>query len=177
MKQVTQAQASKIDWAAARAWYMEDATRSYSMVAEKFGVAKQSVERHATEVGDDGLKTTWASRRRSMGEIANARHEEDLVARAAQRNEEHGNMWREVQEVAISQIRKYKNLGTVIPGDLDRTAKALKIGIDGERVTLSLPTNVNALTGKDGESLGTGWAELIVEAQNLLKNEDNTAAS
>jgi len=97
--------ATRIDWVAARNWYMEDARRSYADVAKQFGVAKRSVEFQAKQATDaDGNPTTWAILRRDVGDQALEQHEEKLAAEQSKRNDQHTYMYRRMQELTLKKI-------------------------------------------------------------------------
>jgi len=187
------AKATQIDWIEARKFYMEDATRSYQDVADKFGVTLRGVEFQAkTDKGPDGKPTTWAILRKFYGEQASQQHEQGLVAEKSTRGHLHGQYYRKMQDLVMQKIDA---LGKGVPllssrgkavlddngkpfmiladgFELEKTARALQISINGERVILGLPTTVAALTGKDGEELGKGWAGLLAQAAKVAANAD-----
>jgi hypothetical protein len=180
---------------------MEDATRSYQQVANKFGVTKRSVEQQAKQANDDkGNPTTWAALRQTLGAQANSQHEDQLVANKAQRDLDHTNMYKELQDLAMKKIRRMAEGEPVMVRDkqsgelvafkgqdgtpmlvypdgveIEKTAKALQIAINGERVILGLPTTVNALTGKNGEPLSNGWADMLAMAQKVAADAEADA--
>lgn len=158
--------ASKIDWIEARKYYLRDNTVSYRDVAEKFGVSKKAVETHASVDG-------WAFLRQSLGERSIQRVEAEIVDKNTEINEKHGRHYRNAQAlvsnlliVASNTLKKKieekgaDNLtiyeeGIITPARLKYLVESMKIAIDGERVTVGLPTSVERkeVTGKDGSDL------------------------
>jgi len=114
------------------------------------------------------------------------------VAEKSTRGHLHGQYYRKMQDLVMQKIDA---LGKGVPllssrgkavlddngkpimiladgFELEKTARALQISINGERVILGLPTTVAALTGKDGEELGKGWADLLAQAAKVAANAD-----
>ncbi len=125
-------------------------------------------------------------------EQASQQHEQGLVAEKSTRGHLHGQYYRKMQDLVMQKIDA---LGKGVPllssrgkavlddngkpimiladgFELEKTARALQISINGERVILGLPTTVAALTGKDGEELGKGWADLLAQAAKVAANAD-----
>jgi hypothetical protein len=191
--------ATKIDWVAARKWYLADARRSYSMVAKKFGVTKQAVEAQAKkEPARTGIPASWATVRRDLGEQANEQHDTKLAEDNSKRDEHHLGLIYELQDILASKIHKLSHGVTiqnkhgqtltypegheqagdpilVMPDSLElyRTAKALRTVIDGERVIRGRPTTIAAMTNKDGDDLNqVGWADMLLAAQEAMRASD-----
>lgn len=178
----------KIDWASAYRWYLEDATRTYSDVAKQFGVATRSVEVKAKITLKDGSWETWAERRLKLGDIARKKAEDDYKKTVPARNEEHLKQYRNLQIATSNKIAMLANQGEWVVNpktgkkfklqefdtrQLSDAAKALKIGIDGERVVMGQPTSVSTIKpGTDSET-GKGWGELLALAMARVAEDDN----
>lgn len=157
---------AKIDWIEAQIYYLADNTRSYKDVAQKFGVSSTAVEQRAA-------KEHWVELRNSLGEKTIQKVEAELVDRKAEINERHSRHYRNMQAMAGNLLlianntiqKKMAEKGTdnvtiyeeglISPSRVKFLYEALKIAIDGERVTVGLPTSVERreVTGKDGDDL------------------------
>lgn len=183
---------TKIDWVEARKFYMEDTTRSYQDVADKFGVAKKTVELRAkNEMTEKGSKTTWAIARQRLGEQATQAHEEELVDEKSKADDRHLLQYKNLQSLLNNKMVNIKDgvpyldrSGKVIlredgkplmkqveAQELHYIARALQTAINGERVILGLPTTVTSLVGKDGNEMNWGWADAVKEAAKLVNND------
>lgn len=184
--------ATKIDWAEARNWYMEDVTRSYQDVAEKFGVAKRTVEVNAkAEVDNKGNKTTWAIRRQEIGAQAVQSHEDKLLEEKSAINTRHSEQYLLAQQITMKKLKSLESGVQVVDrwgqakftdsGDpvmmypdaveFEKTLKALQIATNGERVANGLQTSVAQVQGPGGKDIGSGLADLLLEAQRVLADE------
>jgi hypothetical protein len=175
----------KVDWNKAYTWFIEDATRSYMDVAKKFNVTKRAVERQAAKVSPDGSKTTWAMRRRLLGEKADKKTEQDHKKSAVARNEQHLMQYRNLQIVISSLIAEIAQQGKVLidpttgerirvssvdASQLASLARALKTAIDGERVIMGLSTSVSAVKPESEDGFGKGWGDLLALAVDRTKD-------
>lgn len=178
----------KVNWNKAYAWFIEDATRSYSDVAKEFNVTKRAVERQASKVSPDGSKTTWAMRRRLLGEKAEKKTEQDYKKSAAARNEQHLLQYRNLQIVISSRVAEISKQGkelidpktgeririsSVDASELASLARGLKTAIDGERVALGLSTSVASTKPESEEGVGKGWGELLALATSRVKETED----
>ena len=178
--------ATKIDWSAAYAWYLEDVTRTYSDVAKQFGVSTTTVERQAKVDNDDGSWMTWAERRLELGEEAKKKAEDEYRKSVPARNEEHLKQYRNLQIATSNKIAMLANQGqwVVNPNtgkkfklqefdarQLADAAKALQVGINGERVVMGLPTSVSTIKPGTDSDTGKGWGDLLAMAMARVAEE------
>lgn len=184
-------QRTVIDWSEARAWFMEDVTRSYSDVARQFKVSKRTVEFHAKLDGEgNAAEKTWAVIRRELGAAATAKHEAGLIDDKAQRAEVHLGYFRELQDLGMTKARDMKQgvplldkfgqpvlhkdgspvivLASAV--EIQRITRAVQFAVNGERIIMGLPTSVAALTNKDGEDLEGGWAAMLAAAEQVTRD-------
>lgn len=156
----------KINWTLAKKDYLEDPTMSYRKLADKYGVAKKTVEQHATVEG-------WPGTRQRLANVTITNVETEIVDRNSQINEKHNKQYVDMQVLAINIVRManqtmnkaatakgIENLSIyekdfISPRGLKDLYESLKIAMDGERVTVGLPTSVERkeFTGKDGSDL------------------------
>jgi hypothetical protein len=174
---------TKVDWVQARKDYLADNTLSYADIAKKYDVSKHTVEVHAK-------RESWVATRQSIGEKSLVKLEGDLVNRNAEVNERHGVAFRNMQQlagikltIAFRQIEKIiadkglKNmtiydLKMISQQDIRNLIEAYSAAINGERVTLGLPTSVERkeVTGRDGKELfgDDNYSELVELLANTI---------
>lgn len=174
-----------IDWFEARKVYLSDNTQSYSTIAKKYGVTKKAVENIAGREG-------WATLRQDLGEKAFNDFTEKLLDQKSQANNRHLTHWQNLQALANRSIQEMAEhsyytdkAGKLIllddgsgnkrpvpkplnPFELEKLAKALKVAIDGERVVLGLPTSVSALTDPEGNSVWSGFSDMVKAAEKVI---------
>lgn len=181
---------AKIDWNQARKDYLSDARLSLQDIANKYGVSKKSVENKSSVEG-------WVALRQSLGEKALEDFQKKLIDEKSQAESRHLIQYRNLQAIinkslmAIDQgnfwTDKKGNLvldkaGKPIPvppdaRQLESLAKAAKISMDGERVALGLPTSVNGITGGNGESIWTGFSDMVKTAKKVIDESSKGTGS
>lgn len=183
--------ATKVDWLSIRKSYLSDSTISYSDLAKTYKVSKTAIERKAKA-------ESWVELRQELGEKAFNNFTEKLLDQKSSAQSRHLQHWQNLQAIANNSIihfaeRSYErdrrgNLIIIkdkdgnlnpIPRPVNTTelvnvAKAIKIAIDGERVTLGLPTGVSALSDPEGGSVWSGFAELMKAADEVLDEHGET---
>lgn len=160
----------KIDWVAARGDYIADPTLTYYDIAEKYNISVKAVK-------NNGAKDDWKSARQAVIVRANEKVTEIAATQLAEVNTRHTNTYKNMQALGLAQLnialrsiqraqREAEQTGTEVGIKDDRILgqqrlkflfDGLKIAMDGERITLGLPTTVsvskNELVAKDGEAL------------------------
>jgi hypothetical protein len=167
------AQKTKIDWNKAKVMYVSDSTVSYLAVSKAFGVSHKAVK-------ERGLKERWRDQRVMMSEKVTERLIDRTVDELAEVNERHTNIYKRMQALGLSELNiamneivrlqeqakvtgrplNLRKEGVIGQQSLKFLFDGLKIAMDGERITLGLPTAVsvskNEITGKDGNVLFEG---------------------
>lgn len=149
----------KIDWTAALQDYLTDGFMTYKDVAEKYKVSVTAVEKHASAAG-------WVDLRSRLGEQATNLIIKKLATKKAQANDRHLSNYTVLTQKVMLAIDKLSAESD--PGDIVSLSKALKVAQDGERVVLGLPTHVNAITGKDGDNVWSGFADMMKAAKEVV---------
>lgn len=156
----------KIDWIAALQDYLSDGFMTYKGIAEKYGVSETAVEKHASAAG-------WGELRNKLGEQATNLIIKRLASKKAQANDRHLSNYTTLTQKVMLAIDKLSDESD--PGDIVSLAKALKVAQDGERVVLGLPTHVNAITGKDGDNVWSGFADMIKAAKEVADGQGTSS--
>lgn len=152
--------ASKINWTKARKDYISDPTLSYMDIAKKYGVAKKTVEQHAT-------KGRWVATRQSLADKSSAIVEQKIVDDLSVINTRHTETYRNLQVLLLTNLniliddiknkQEFAKLNgsrltardTYSPTQLNFLGSALRSAIEGERIALGLPTtSVSRVEGK-----------------------------
>lgn len=156
----------KIDWVQAQKDYLDDPKLSLKDIAIKYGVAENTVQEHSS-------REKWVASREVTQQNTLIQAGEIIVSRNSQINEKHNKQYTDMQILAINMVRiasntiqrKAKEKGIenltvyekdmISPKALKDLYESLKIAMDGERVTVGLPTSVERkeFTGKDGNDL------------------------
>jgi hypothetical protein len=160
-------QPTKIDWAEAQKFYLMDATASYSDVAKEFGVSKNTVTKHANAMG-------WSDLRNKLTETSTNLMIKRLASKKTGANDRHYDQYKTLEAKVMAVINKLND--DADPGDLMALARALKVATDGERVVLGLPTNINAVTGKDGDNVWNGFTDMFTAAGKVLDGAQASGA-
>ena len=149
---------NSVDWFKAKMLYVENNTYSYSDIAKMFEVSLKQVKKH-------GSRDEWVGVRQEVAEKVETKIKENLVDERVDTNERHRKLYSQVQDIihqymVIIQahnkavIEKAKTEDRVVsPKELyssqhlHNLTKSMVKAIDGERVTLGLPTIITALPG------------------------------
>jgi hypothetical protein len=143
----------KADWLQAKLVYIENPNLSYADIARMFGVSLKQVKKH-------GAKNNFVEGRQEVSDSVEIKIKETIVDERVKANERHAIAYKNMQSL----INTYIN---IISNDIKRIErqaaaegrdvttkelystqklfyliKALKTAIDGERVTLDLPTKI-----------------------------------
>lgn len=160
--------AAKLDWVQAQSDYLKDSKLSYQDIADKYGVSKTAVEKHATRDG-------WSTVRQQLAKQSIEVLSSDIVDERAEANKRHTTIYRNMQSLAAGYLTlayrnfekylqnhpddadfDYRNNKEILsPYNMQALLTSLKLAIEGERVTLNLPITVtrNEITGADGNPL------------------------
>jgi len=168
VKKTPAARATKIDWSEPLQDYLQDATLTLKDLAVKYKVSQRVVEEHASKEG-------WAGLRTRLGEQATNLMLKRLATKKAQANDRHLSNYTTLTQKIMLSIDKISD--ETESGDIIALAKALKVAQDGERVVLGLPTSVNTITGKDGDNVWSGFAEMMKAAKGVIDGEGTSSSN
>lgn len=157
----------KIDWISALQDYLSDGFMTYKGIAQKYGVSETAVEKHASAAG-------WGELRNKLGEQATNLIIKRLATKKAKANDRHLSNYEIITSKIMNAINKLDE--DTDPGDIMSLARALKVAQDGERVVLGLPTSVNTITGKDGDNVWSGFADMIKAAKGVTDGQGESAS-
>lgn len=172
--------AKKVDWNKARADYLTDSTLSLQDIADKYSVSKKAVSNKASVEG-------WSKLRQKFAEKAFEDFQNKLVDEKSKAQNRHLIQYQNLQAIINRGIEAFSKgsyytdkKGNLIVGkdklpiprppdakQLEALSKAAKIAMDGERTVLGLPTNVQGLTDGKGDSVWTGFSDMVKAARKV----------
>ena len=152
---------TKVDWLEVRKEYVTHLTISYATLAEKWGVARKTLQARAT-------REEWPELRQELADKAYLQFSEKMLDEKSQAQTRHLKQYRNLQALANRAIQEM-SAGTLVLADLERLARTLKLAIDGERIVLGIPTTISAISDPQGENMWSGLADLIKGADKVLE--------
>lgn len=181
---------AKVDWNKIRNEYLTDSTVSYGSLAKKYGVTKRAVQEQGTKAG-------WPQLRQEFADRAFEKFQDKLLEEKSAAQNRHLLQYQNLQAIVNQSIMAFSkgqyytdkkgNLvldkkGEPIPVPVDTNqllslTKAAKVAMDGERTVLGLPTVVQGMTDGKGDSVWTGFAEMVKAAHDVKKKAGNAGAT
>jgi hypothetical protein len=153
----------KIDWLEAKKEYIADTSMSYRAIAEKYGVARKTVQ-------ERGTREKWPEQRQDVAEEAFDNFRDNIVEKKAEAQERHLKHYKNLQALANKAMAVMADENNpLVLADLEKLARSLKLAIDGERVVLGIPTSVAAVSDPQGDDVWSGLAALIQQADEVLE--------
>ena len=133
-------QPKKIDWVQAKLDFVSDATMSFKQVADKYKVARATVEQHAKD-------EDWLQARENLAQLAESRAMKKLAGERVDVDQKHLRASRGIQkaiEMRIKGIELDTEAGERIGSQsLRHYVASWKEAVTMERLILGLPTNIN----------------------------------
>ena len=158
---------TKVDWQEVQKEYITDSTASYAHLAEKYGVARKTLQERAT-------REQWPKLRQELADKAYDKFTEKLVDEKSQAQSRHLTQYKNLQVLA-SRALSGMSEGSIVVADLEKVARTLKLAIDGERVVLGMPTTVSAISDPQGGDVWIGLAGLIAGADRVLEEHGESS--
>jgi len=123
----------RVDWIAAKQFYLDDFRRTYADVAKEFKCSTQVVE-------TNGNKDSWVETRKELGEKAMLEFEANKISQMASMIERHRKAYATLLDIVEVRLKTAENEK---PKDLKALADVLEKAVNGERLILGLPTAVS----------------------------------
>lgn len=146
--------------------YLSDNTVTYESLAKKYGVAKRTVQRYATQ-------HTWPERRQSVTEKGLETFQDKHAALIAETNDDHLRIFKNSRNIAYNnlvKISKKAGDGIIDVKELNGSIAAVTEAVKGERTVLGLPTLIQSFgPGKDAEQEEATWATILASVEEARK--------
>jgi hypothetical protein len=161
---------SAIDWSAIRTAYITDPKATIRSLAAKFKVSNSAVSDHCK-------KEEWAKKRQEWVK----KHDSNVLDAAGEDREEVINTLTKKHADLLGKLSD--RLGKAVdslssdewePKNLEALAKATKLVIEGERLTVGLPSDVKGLSDPRGDKLNVTIESLHEKAKEVLNGKDNS---
>lgn len=161
---------ANIDWSIIRTAYITDVKETHRSLEQRYGVARSSIANHAK-------KEDWASQRQEWLKKA----ESNVLEAAGEDREEqiksittkHANLLDKLSE-KISRATEELSMDEWAAKNLESLAKASKLVIEGERLTVGLPSDVKGLSDPRGDKLNVTIESLHEKAKEVLNGKNNS---
>lgn len=146
-----------IDWVDLKSEYIGTPNVSYADIAHEHNVSLKTVKKH-------GAKEEWVAERQKVSKKVEIAVIESMIQDRVTSNNRHREMWLEAQDLVFAQfeiiktnteqIKRKAELGgqpvtfreLYSAERLLHLIKAMSLAVNGERVTLELPTSITAST-------------------------------
>lgn len=180
---------ARINWLEMKQRFIADRSVTYKSIADEYGVTGRTVERHAEKEG-------WMDGRKTVEDQVTEKIAEKVAGDIDEVNERHTKTYKNLQMFALTNLNiLYAHIKheqeqaraqgrRLAPKDIYSSqmakflAETLRIAMDGERITLGLPTIVTK--GEQDVNLKSEFADReLEELEKLYKavdtpNETNT---
>lgn len=164
----TKKKGNHIDWSIIRTAYITDPKASQRSLAEQFKVSHSAIGKRA-------LKEQWAKERQAYIKktdsniiAAAGEDREDLILTLTKKHETLLNKLSE----KISQATDELAMDEWAAKNIEALAKASKLVIEGERLTIGLPSDVKGISDPRGDKLTVSIESLHEKAKELLNGKD-----
>lgn len=162
----------KWDVVSAEKEYLSDTTMSYKQISEKYKINVRTVENYAKA-------NNWVERRFELGKKGIEKFEVNQTELIAEANERHLKLYKNMQSAGNNALVKVINDSKDRDGkvtkmpvikDMQGAAGVLKMGIEGERTVLGLPTMIQGFGNDKGEKDIATWTDLMLAVMEAEKD-------
>lgn len=180
------ARTAAADWTMLKQEYIGNNTVTYQALAKKHGVSERTIKRHAVQEG-------WQAARNNIAQQVTNNVTKRAIENLEEVNERHTKAYKNLQAFALTNLNilydhiktqqqqaKEKNV-KLNPRDVYNSqqakflAETLRVAMDGERITLGLPTVVTK--GEQDVNLTSEFANKdLNELEKLYRAADEPAA-
>jgi len=161
---------NRIDWSIIKTAYVTDPKSSQRSLAEQFKVSHSAIGKRA-------LKEKWADDRREYikktesNAIESAGEDREDVIKSL--TDKHATLLNTLSEKITAAVDGL-SMDEWAAKNLEALAKASKLVIEGERLTVGLPSDVKGLSDPRGDRLGVAIETLHAKAKEALNGKDNS---
>lgn len=161
---------SSIDWSIIKTAYVTDPKATHRSLEEQFKVSRSAIAKHAKN-------EKWAEERQEYVK----KTESNVIAAAGEDREEvitaltkkHETLLNTLSE-KITKAAENLSMDEWAAKNLEALAKASKLVIEGERLTVGLPSDVKGISDPRGDRLGVAIETLHEKAKEVLHGKDNS---
>lgn len=161
---------SSIDWSVIKTAYITDPKATHRSLETQFKVSRSAIAKHCknekwAEERQEYIKKTESNVIAAAGE-----DREDLITKLT---DKHSTLLNTLSE-KITKAVESLSMDEWAAKNLEALAKASKLVIEGERLTVGLPSDVKGLSDPRGDRLGVAIETLHEKAKEVLDGKDNS---
>ena len=161
---------ARIDWSAIKTAYVTDPKETHRSLEARFKVSRSAIANHCK-------KEDWSKDRQEWLK----KHESNVLAAAGEDREEaisaltkkHETLLNSLSE-KITEATQHLSMDEWAAKNLESLAKASKLVIEGERLTVGLPSDVKGLSDPRGDKLNVTIESLHEKAKEVLNGKNNS---
>ena len=160
---------ANIDWSAIKTAYITDPKETHRSLEKRFKVSRSAIANHCKKEG-------WAEERQEWLK----KHDSNVLETAGEEREEViGTLTKKHSELLGKLSDRLSKAVDSLSSDeweaknLEALAKASKLVIEGERLTVGLPSDVKGLSDPRGDKLNVTIESLHEKAKAVLNAKDN----
>ncbi len=161
---------ARIDWSAIKTAYVTDPKETHRSLEARFKVSRSAIANHCK-------KEDWSKDRQEWLK----KHESNVLAAAGEDREEaisaltkkHETLLNSLSE-KITEATQSLSMDEWAAKNLESLAKASKLVIEGERLTVGLPSDVKGLSDPRGDKLNVTIESLHEKAKEVLNGKNNS---
>lgn len=161
---------SSIDWSAIKTAYITDPKATVRSMAARFKVSSSAVSDHCKKEGWTKARQEWVKKHDSNVLDAAGEDREEVIATLTKKHEGLLGKLSDRLSKAVDNLAsdewEAKNL--------EALAKASKLVIEGERLTVGLPSDVKGLSDPRGDKLNVTIESLHEKAKEVLNGKNNS---
>jgi len=160
----------QIDWSVVKVAYVTDPKATTRGIAKQFGLARSTIQKRSA-------RDKWADERREYVKKTESNSmetaSEDREAQIIELTKKHGTLLDSLS-LKITLATDKLHMDEWAAKNLESLAKASKLVIEGERLTIGLPSDVKGLSDPRGDRLTVTIESLHEKAKQVLNGNDNS---
>jgi hypothetical protein len=161
---------AKIDWSAIKTAYVTDPKETHRSLETRFKVSRSAIAKHCKEEKWADARQEWLKKAESNVLEAAGEDREQVIATLTKKHEGLLGKLSDRLSKAVDSLAsdewEAKNL--------EALAKASKLVIEGERLTVGLPSDVKGLSDPRGDKLNVTIESLHEKAKEVLNGKNNS---
>lgn len=161
---------ARIDWSAIKTAYITDPKETHRSLEKRFKVSRSAIAKHCKDEKWAEERQEWLKKTESN--VLNAAGEDREEAINAL-TKKHSDLLGTLSEKILSATEKL-SMDEWAAKNLESLAKASKLVIEGERLTVGLPSDVKGLSDPRGDKLNLTIESLHEKAKEVLNGKDNS---
>lgn len=161
---------SHIDWSAIKTAYITDPKATIRSLAARFKVSSSAVSAHCKKEEWTKERQEWVKKHDSNVLDAAGEDREEVISAMTKKHETLLNTLSE----KITKATESLSMDEWAAKNLESLAKASKLVIEGERLTVGLPSDVKGLSDPRGDKLNVTIESLHEKAKEVLHGKNNS---